>query len=424
MQRDDRLFRNPWWIVFGSVLGLAVGNGPVMQFTFGVFVKPLTAQFGSDRGTISAALTLGLCVTGLCTPFAGRLVDRFGARAVTLPAICLFALSLVTLGFIPDNAWAFVAVYAVMGVFAAGQTPLPYAKAVSAAFDSKRGLALGVTMAGVGLGTVLLPIFCTQMIGAFGWRGAYIGLGAVLFCVGFPAVLLFLRDPISDRRAGLAARAELAGFTGRQALRSGSFWILAVAFFFVAMACAGVLVHAIPIMTDRGVPPQQAAVAISIGGLALIVGRLLSGWLLDRTFAPYVAMAFFVAPLLGIVLLFLTDSAGFGMAATVLVGVGLGAEVDLIAFLICRYLGLRAFGEIYGYLFLTFMLGSGSGPFLMGLSYAKTGSYGFTMACFAAGLLVATASIARLGPYRFQTEGARVPASPVLAPHGGESYVD
>jgi hypothetical protein len=135
-------------------------------------------------------------------------------------------------------------------------------------------------------------------------------------------------------------------------------------------------------------------------------------------------MAFFAAPLLGIALLFSTGGAGFGMAATVLVGLGLGAEVDLIAFLICRYLGLRAFGEIYGYLFLTFMLGSGSGPFLMGLSYAKTGSYGFTMACFAAGLAVAIIAMARLGPYSFQTAAARVSAPPVLAPHGGESYVD
>ena len=400
----NRYFRNPWWIVFGSALGLTVGNGPIMQFSFGVFIKPLTAQFASDRGAISVALTLGLCLTGLCTPLVGRLVDRHGVRAVTLPAIVLFALALVGIGFIPDSVAAFVIVYAVMGVFAAGQTPLPYAKAVSAAFDARRGLALGITMAGVGVGTVALPLFSQRMITAFGWRGAFIGLGGVLFAVAFPAVLLFLRDPVADRQAGLLARSELPGLTAGQALRGGSFWMMATAFFCVGMACSGMLAHAIPIMTDRGVSPERAAAAISLGGLALIGGRLMSGWLLDRVFAPYVATVFFLAPLVGIALLLLTEGVGFGMAATVLVGAGLGAEVDLIAFMIGRYLGLRAFGEIYGYLFLGFMVGSGLGPFLMGLAFARTGSYAMTMTGFMACLALAAALMARLGPYRF---GAR-----------------
>ena len=170
--RNPAGIRNPWWIVLGSVLGLTVGNGPVMQFSFGVFVKPLTAQFASDRATISAALSVGLLLTGLCTPIVGRLVDRFGVRAITLPAIALFAIATAALGFIPDSATAFLVVYAIMGIFAAGQTPLPYARAVAGAFDNRRGLALGVTMAGVGLGTVLLPMFAQTMIGLVGWRGA------------------------------------------------------------------------------------------------------------------------------------------------------------------------------------------------------------------------------------------------------------
>jgi len=401
MRNQDNGLRNPWWIVLGSVLGLTVGNGPVMQFSFGVFVKPLTAQFASDRGTISAALSVGLLLTGLCTPLVGRLVDRFGVRAVSLPAITLFAIATASLGFIPDSATAFLAVYAIMGIFAAGQTPLPYAKAVSGAFDTKRGLALGVTMAGVGLGTVLLPMFAQIMIGQVGWRGAYIGLGTVLFVVAFPSVFFLLKDIRPAHRRGAAATAGLSGVTGGQALRSGVFWLLAIAFFFVALACAGMLAHIVAIMTDRGVPVQRATAAISLGGLALIAGRLLSGWLLDRVFAPYVALVFVLSPLAGILLLFGSDTAGLAMAATILVGLGLGAEVDLIAFLITRYLGLKAFGEIYGYLFLTFMFGSGLGPFVMGLSFAKTGSYTTTMVGFTLGLALSAILLLRLGAYRF-----------------------
>lgn len=392
--------RNPWWIVLGSVLGLIVGNGPVMQFSFAVFVKPLTEQFASDRGTISAALSIGLILTGLCTPIVGRLVDRFGIRAVSLPAITLFALATAALAFIPDSAMAFLVVYAIMGVFAAGQTPLPYARAVAASFDKHRGLALGVTMAGVGIGTVLLPMFAQKMILTWGWRDAYLGLAAILFVVAFPSVLFLVRDGGgTDRKHG--ARADAAGLTGPQALRDRRFWMLGVAFFFVALACAGMLAHVVAIMTDRGVPPQVATAAISLGGLAMIGGRLLSGWLLDRVFAPFVALVFVVAPMLGVLLMFATNSAGLAMVATVLVGVGLGAEVDLIAFLICRYLGLRSFGEIYGYLFLAFLLGSGLGPFLMGKSFAATGSYSTTMIGFVVGLAIGAVLLLRLGPYRF-----------------------
>ena len=415
MQEKPAVARNPWWIVLGSVLGLTVGNGPVMQFTFGVFVKPLTAQFASDRGTVSLALTLGLLLTGLCTPVVGHLVDRFGVRAVSLPAITLFALATVSLGFFADSALAFLVIYAIMGVFAAGQTPLPYAKAVSAAFDRQRGLALGVTMAGVGLGTVLLPMFAQIMIGAVGWRGAYVGLGGVLFVVAFPAVLFLLKDGRPMHQRGPAEDHAQTGMTGGEAVRCGSFWLLGAAFFFVALACAGMLAHIVALMTDRGVPAREAAAAISLGGMAMIGGRLLSGWLLDRVFAPHVALVFVLSPLLGVGLLLLTHGAGVAMVATVLVGIGLGAEVDLIAFLISRYLGLRAFGQIYGYLFLAFLVGSALGPFLMGFSFAKTGNYGTTMVGFMLGLGVAATLLMRLGAYRFGGSDARVEPAPARA---------
>lgn len=392
--------RNPWWIVFGSMFGLMVGNGAVMQFTFGVFIKPLTAEFASDRGTISAALTIGLVVTGLFTPLLGRLVDRYGIKRVVLPAIVLFAASGAALGVFVNSALAFVVIYAMMGLFATGQTPLPYAKAVSGAFDAHRGLALGVTMAGVGVGTVLLPLFAQFMVTNYGWRNAYLGLGAIVFLVAFPAVLFFVKEP-AILRNDTRIRTAADGLTAREALKTGAFWMLAVTFFFVALACAGMLAHSVAILTDRGIPAGTAIRAISIGGAALIVGRLMSGWLLDRVYAPSVAAVFFAAPLAGIAVMLGSTSAEAGMAAVALVGLGLGAEVDMIAFLICRYLGMRSFGEIYGYLFLGFMLGSGLGPFVMGLCFAKTGSYQIAMIGLGVGLLIAIGLMLRMGAYRF-----------------------
>ncbi len=399
------LFKNPWWVVFGSVIGLLVGNGPVMQFTFGVFLKPISQDMGWDRGTISLALNAGLVLTGLATPIAGRLMDRYGIRMVALPAILLFALATASVSFVSTSAGLFIGLYAVMGIAAAGQTPMPYSKAIATWFDRKRGLALGIAISGVGLGTAIVPKFAMSLIQSYGWREAYIGLGALTFILAFPAVLFFVRD----RNAGVGDKGQAKqlvqkGLTGGKALRCADFWYLAVAFFFVALAANGAIAHVVPLLTDRGVSPGVAISALSVAGMALIGGRLISGYLLDRIFAPYVAAVFFLAPLAGLLVLIQAHDATLGAIGTVLIGVGLGAEVDLIAFLLTRYLGNRSFGEIYGYLFLIFMLGSGLGPMIMGVSFDHFGGYTEIMLALCAGIVIAVALMVKMKPYRFPPE--------------------
>jgi MFS family permease len=394
--------RSPWWIVVGSVLGLVVGNGPVMQFSFGVFVMPVAQALHAERGTLSAALMVGLLMTGLATPLAGRLVDRFGIRAVALPAITLFGLAMAGIGLFAEATWAFVALYGLAGIVAAGQTPLTYCKAVSSAFDAKRGLALGISIAGVGLGTALVPLFAQRVLAEFGWRAAYVGLGVLTLAVALPAMafLVARRDATKGAaRAGTAA--SLPGLTAPQALRSQAFWKLALSFFLVALAASGTIAHMVPMMVDRGMEARSATAALSAAGVALIGGRLLAGYLLDRVFAPYIAVVFFALPLVGIGMLLGSSATVLLVPAAVLVGLGLGAEVDLIAFLQSRYLGLRAFGEVYGYLFAVFMLGSAMGPFVMGMSYQHLHGYAPAMGLLAAGLLVAIYLMFRLGAYLF-----------------------
>lgn len=396
-ERPRTSVRNPWLLVAGAALGLVVGNGPVMQFTFGVFLQPVAAEFQVGRGTISSALLVGVVATGLCTPVVGRLMDRFGIRTVALPLVVGFAASLVALGLFARSVTAFVVIFGIMGVFAAGQTPLPYARAIAGTFDRKRGLALGIAMAGVGVGTALLPPVAGALIGAVGWRGAYIGLGVLLLVIVVPVLLFLIREPA--RRTASAVVEE--GLTAGEAIRTRAFWILAAAFFLLAITAAGLTAHIVPLLTDRGVAPGQAAGVISVIGIALIVGRLVAGYLLDRLFAPYVAVAFTLLPLVGVVLLLVAVSVPTAIVAALLVGLGLGAEVDLIAFLLSRYLGMRAFGEIYGYLFALFMLGNGVGPVVLGASFQSTGSYTTALVACAAGLVLASVLVLRLGPYRY-----------------------
>lgn len=390
--------RNPWKIVAGATVGLVAGNGPVMQFTFGVLLLPVAQSLQVERGTISLALLAGLLMTGIATPFIGMAIDRYGVRAVALRAILLFALAMAAIGLGTTSVASFIALYAVAGIAAAGQSPVTYCKVITGAFDSKRGLALGVAMAGVGLGAALMPYLARLMTAQWGWRSAYLGLGLLTILLAWPAMALWVTRR-SDAGTHRAAAAPATGLTGKEALRTAMFWKLAVIFFIVAMAASGVTAHIVPLMTDRGVPVAQATAALSAAGMALIAGRLLAGYLLDRIFAPFVAALFFAMPLVGVALLLFTTSASLAVPAALLVGLGLGAEVDLIAFLQSRYLGLRAFGQIYGYLFAVFMLGSGLGPFLMGMSFQMLHDYAPALYLLMALLAVSCLALLRFGPY-------------------------
>jgi predicted MFS family arabinose efflux permease len=390
-----------WTVAFAAAAGLIFSVGPIVQFSFGVFIKPVGDSLHTDRAGVSSALLIALCLSGLMTPILGRLVDRFGLRRVALPAVALFALAVTLIGVASVSLFWFVLCYALTGVFSAAQTPLVYGTVITSAFDSRRGLALGIAMAGVGVGTVMVPRLAQYLVTTFGWREAYVALGALTLVTVIPALLGLLRGrPI---RTAATAPARVRGtLRSRVALRSLLFWKLAAAFMATAAASSGVTAHLVPMMTDRHVSSETASMAISSAGIALILGRLGAGFLLDCLFAPYVAMAFFLLPLAGIVVLLTNVSVSAAIGAASLVGMGLGAEVDLIAYLQSRYLGLGYFAETYGYFLAVFMVGSGVGPFVMGVAYSHTGNYVAALVLLAAGLIAASAVMLTLGPYKYR----------------------
>jgi predicted MFS family arabinose efflux permease len=391
---------DPWRVVAGAVAGLTVCNGPVLFFTSGVFLKPIAADMHWQRSTVSFALSLAVLLSALATPILGGMMDRWGIRAVSLPGLPVFAVSLGMLALSPRSPAAFIVLAALAGVASTVQAPLPYAKAISASFDDRRGLALGIAMAGVGLGAIIVPQIARALIDWAGWRSAYIGLGALTLAVAFPAVALMIREPDAREGSGKASATLVrrSGVTAREAARSAQFWLMAGVFLLAGAAINGANAHIVPLLTDRGLTPAAATGIFGVMGLSTLIGRPIVGLLLDRIFAPHVAAAFFIAPLAGLPLL----ASGSGLSPAVgaaLLGLALGAEIDLIAFLTTRYLGQRAFGEIYGYLFMAFVLGSSIGQFIADLSFDRLGSYTPALAGFAVGLVAAIALVNRLGPY-------------------------
>jgi predicted MFS family arabinose efflux permease len=393
----------PWAVVVGSALALMVCNGPMILFPFGVLVGPITAEFGWPRATLASAVLAAHITGGLAIPFVGVLIDRFGVRTIALPAICLFALGLAGISTLPAVPIFFVIAYALLGLMGAGHSTLIYARAVSTWFDEKRGLALGISLSGVGIGVAVVPEVARILIANYGWRAAYIGLGVLVLVVAGPAVAFLVHDRLHEAAPTIPSSKDDAdgGTTLSRAVKSYQFWALAVVVFLVAIAVNGMLAHVAPLLNERGISAQSATHALSAAGLALIAGRAATGYFLDRLFAPFVSAAFFLIPLCGIALLGFTGDQTMALFAAILLGIGIGAEVDIIAFLLGRYFGLSHYGAVYGTLLAIFTLGSGAGPWLIALSFDRSHAYANALMGCASALIAASVLVASLGPYRY-----------------------
>jgi predicted MFS family arabinose efflux permease len=398
--RTPRCEWNRWWIVFGSSLALTVCNGPILAFTFGVFLKPVAAEFGWTRGGVSLASGAAILMMAIAAPFTGMAVDRWGVRRFLLPVIVIASASVAAIALTPPSLPIFIAMYGLTGLTWAGQGPQPYVKTIAEWFDDRRGLAIGIAMAGVGLGIVLLPQLTRFLIDTHGWRQAYLGLGAVSFVVAFPSVALFVHDA---PRAAAEHGAIRAPVPPRPI--SARFGLLLAVVFLAATAVNGSIAHLVPMLTDQGFSFALATSVLSVVGLASIIGRLSCGYLADRFFAPRVAAGFFLLSALGVFLLTL-GSVWPSLAGGIALGLALGCEIDMMALLTTRYFGLLRFGELYGYLFAAFSAGSALGAYLMGVSYDYLHSYSVMLSSFILSLIAASLLILRLGHYVFPV-GAR-----------------
>ena len=390
-----------WSIVAASSLALVASQGPINVFATGIFIKPISQELGFGRGDIATAIGISSVMTAVASPFFGRLIDRYGVRTPLAVSIILFALATAAMSLLPGSVFGLYAMFALAGLFAIGQTPGSYSKVVSAWFDRQRGFALGIVLAGVGMGTIVLPMICKTLIGTFGWREAYLGLAGLIILLAFLPVLLFIREPTRALAGGLSPGVTLPGVSMREAARDRRFWYMIVSFFLAVVAINGSLVHVVPMLTDRGMSLADAVAIISSSGIALIVGRLLAGWIIDRVFAPYVAVFFLVCPMVGLLILALQPVEVSPLVGVLLLGLGIGGETDLLSYMVSRYFGLAKFGTIYGWIFTAALAGNAVGSSILGWAFQLTHSYSATLIAYSLLLAVATALTLVLGPYRY-----------------------
>jgi MFS family permease len=391
---------NRWWVVVAAILSLIVGQGSINVFAAGVFLKPVAQELGFGRGAISTAIGLSSVVTALALPFFGRLVDRHGVRPMLLGSITLFALATAAMSEFSASTAVLFLLFGLSGLVAVGQCPTAYSKVITEWFDRQRGLALGLALAGVGLGTALIPQLSNALVRSFGWRTGYVGLGITIFVLAFVPVALFVREP-PMRSTERHAQAVRIGVTFWEASRTWPYWAMMLTFFFAATTVNGSLIHVVPLLTDRGIAATAAAGALSAAGVALIGGRIVAGYLLDKIFAPYIAIFFLLCPMAGIAILGSGALGSWPVIGTVLLGLGIGGEIDLLSYIISRYFGIHFFATLHGFIFALVLIGNAIGASILGWFFQLTHSYTLGFTVFEILLTAACGLMLTLGPYRY-----------------------
>ena len=385
-----------WLVVLAAYFGAMVSFGSLLVFTFSIFLKPLTGAFGWSRESVSAAFGFAALTVAVCSPPLGHLLDRFGPRRVILPCMAVFGVAFASLALLTPRLWHLYAIFVLLGIVGNGTTQMGYSRAVVTWFDRRRGLALALVMAGVGTGAMVFPPIAQALIGGYGWRAAYLVLGSLVLLLGLPLTAVFVRERPRDI---VARRSVAEGMTVAQGLRSRTFWILIGTLFLSSVSVNGAITHLSPLLTDRGVPAANAALAASMLGLASFFGRLITGFLLDRFFGPRVGFCLCAIAAGGILLLARAGASLPGMTAAVLIGLGVGAEADLTPYLLTRYFGLRAFSTLYGFTWTAYAIAGAIGPVWMGKVFDATGSYASLLTLLSCATLGAAALLLWLPSY-------------------------
>ncbi len=382
-------FDRDWLAVGASAVGMILCVGTLALYSFGVFVRPLTAEFGWSRTGVFAALSFFQFGLALSAPVWGALVDRFGPRRVILCSLVALSLLVASLGLLTPNLWHLYLVFAAIPLLGGGASPLGYSAIMVRRFDGRLGLALGLALMGVGLGGAVLPPLAQFLLGDFGWRTAYVALGGLTFVVTLPAALLATRNVPGP----VPLRAGTALSIGAM-LRTRAYVLMAVAFVLLGTVSVGVLANLVPMMVDHGFTPPEAARLAGLSGLSVVIVRGGLGWVLDRMHAPYMLAA--VAVIAGGVpfLLAFGDGQAAGYLAAILLGSAIGAEVDFVSYLVRRYFDQAVFGRLYGIAFGLYILGTGLGPVLLSGSFDRLGGYRPGLLLFTGlGLLAAAAAL-------------------------------
>lgn len=396
--RDE--WRRNWPLVVAAVAGFSVSS--LATHSMGLFLGPVGDAFGWSRAEVTSGLTIFAILTAPLAIVAGILIDRVGSRRLAIPGIILFSAIFASFGMTSGSLWSWWAQWTLFAMASPFVHIAIWTTAIARSFAAGRGLALGVTMCGTSITQIVAPSLANLLIEGVGWRGAYVGLGIGWGSIALALVLIFFRDG----RAPAVPQAEAAltparpGLTFRQALGSVVILRIAATELLVSLVNLSLIIHMVPILTSGGIAKANAAAIAGSIGLFAIVGKLATGWLLDRSqsgWIPSVSLWLPIATCLA--LLAPGDIGALLYVATAVFGYAVGAYFQIVTYLTTRYAGLANFGKIFAIMAGLMAIATGVGPLLAGMVFDAYGTYRPWLLVGAGLSLVAGFMVLRLGPY-------------------------
>lgn len=367
-------------IVIAGFLIMVITWGGVQSF--GVFLKPMAAEFGWTRAMASGAYSIGMFVSGLFFIVTGRLNDRFGPRIII--TICGVSLGLAYLLISQINAlWQLYMLYGIMVAMGLSSGFVPLTSTVARWFVKRRGLLTGIVTSGYGAGALIGPPVVVWLIASYGWRSSYFIIGITALVLLTLIAQFLRRDPSQKglrpygenevKQEGLALGDS--GFSPKEAINTSQFWMFGGMYFCVGFGLSAVLVHIVPHATDLGISAMVAANILAVIGGLNFAGRIVIGSIGDRIGIKPSLIISFTLMLVAFILLSVAKELWMFYLLAAVLGFGSGGIVALGSPLVAELFGLKAHGSILGLAGFALMTGGAAGPIVAGYIFDITDSY-------------------------------------------------
>ena len=380
-----------WRIVLATNVICMLGFGTWL-YSFGVFFKPMMAEFGWTRAMTSIAASLRSTQGGIAGPIVGWAVDKWGSRRIILFGGILSGLSFSLMPLV-NSIWRFYFFYGILlSIGMSFMLYLPAFTVIAKWFSRELSRAMAVLAVGAGLGGLIFAPFSAFLIKYGGWRFAFLVIGILVWVVVIPLSFVVRETPQDmglqpdggspknpgEREPKPGTGESVSpdqGYTLKQALNSRVFWLLSGAFFCQSLTHSVVFVHSVPHLTDIGISLEKAAFSIGLLTIVSVVGRLSFGYLGDFMDKRFLFAGSYILMGLGVFVLEYAETMPMVYLFIALFGVGFGGTVPLSPALQADYFGRKAFGKIQGSISPLVMIAGTTGPFMAGYLFDRTGAY-------------------------------------------------
>ncbi len=370
------------WVIVAAGLFLSLIMYGVIE-AFAIMFKPIAEEFQWDRGTVSIASMVNWLSFGVSGLLCGVLSDRFGSRWVMIGGGVIFIIGTFLMSQV-ESLWQLYFFFGVLIAAGRSAAGVPLTALVTKWFVRNQGLALAIAQS-QNVGSAVFAPLSVTLLAAYGWRGAYTGLGMIALLI-IPLAFL-MRDHQTSRApspsgatgaitgTGQTAPAQLPGMTLSEAMRTRTFWTLNFMVIGCCMCHSCILLHGVSHMTDTGLATSVAARVVATMAIFGMVGKIANGLLADRVGAKWALAGFLGLQAIMIPLFIEAETAPTFYTWAVLFGLGYGGPMPVYAMLFRQYFGLRSIGTILGVFFMLASIGMGSGGLMGGMMHTSFGSY-------------------------------------------------